>query len=514
MNSNPRSFVTTNAIVVFTLLIGFANNVAIAAFFGLTRRVDAFYAAQVLPNLFMVLCIDYLGKNFLPMFAKARKEGAQTASELTSSVVTMASLLALCVTLILSVASPFLFRLMLPGFDAAGLVFVQHDFWIMAPSIVLMTITAFHQYVCQHDEDYMRITAIRASLPVANLAAIVIASPFIGEYALPVGWLTGQIVVFIFMTRHATYRYTWRMSLRRDWELKIFSNSAIVMSSGLIARSRVLVANYLASLLGGGVISALAMSGRITDPLGRTIFMTVRLMMFSQAARLAVNRESHEIARLYHIGLGAGFLLLAPLLWWMGFNAHVLVQVLFMRGEFDVHMAALVSLALIGAVPSVLFSDVNAIMSNGFYALGRVLVPAVVMPLGTVLYCAFAVPLSIRYGVIGMTASVSAAGFIVFIVMAVFLSRQLAHFSALRTLGYLARYVALGGAAVGIPYAVLTALGAAERPTAALSLIVGTGLYALILVALRDPVLIAVWRFARRAIPVRAAAGDAPFEGR
>jgi putative peptidoglycan lipid II flippase len=513
MSSNPRSFVTTNAIVVFTLLIGFANNVAIAALFGLTRRVDAYYAAQVLPNLFMVLCIDYLGKNFLPMFAKARKEGPKEASELASSVVTMASLLSLCVALILSAASPLLFRLMLPGFDAAGLVFVQHDFWIMAPSIVLMTITAFNQYVCQHDEDYMRITAIRASLPVANLAAILIASPLIGEYALPVGWLAGQIVVFFLMTKHAKYRYSFRISIRREWELKIFSNSAIVMSSGLIARSRILVANYLASLLGGGAISALAMSGRITDPLGRTIFMTVRLMMFSQAARFAVNRESHEIARLYHIGLGAGFLLLAPLLWWMGLNAHVLVQVLFMRGEFDVRMVALVSVALIGAVPSVLFSDVNAIMSNAFYALGRVLVPALVMPLGTVIYCLFAVPLSTRYGIIGMTASVSASGLIVFVVMTLFLSRQLAHFSAVRMLGCLGRYAALAGVAVGLAVGGFSALGLAEKPAAVLSLICGTGLYGLLLLAFQDPVLAIVGRFARRALPARSTAPDAPFQG-
>lgn len=506
MASNPRTFVTTNAIVVFTLLIGFANNVAIAAFFGLTRRVDAFYAAQVLPNLFMVLCIDYLGKNFLPMFAKARKESEQSASELASSIVTLASLFAIAVALLLAAASPVLFRLMLPGFDSEALVFVKRDFWIMAPSIVLMTITAFHQYVCQHDEEYTHITAIRAALPVANLAAVLGASPFIGEYALPAGYLLGQVVVFGLMTRQARYQYRWRLSVRRDWELKIFSNSAIVMSSGLVARSRVIVANYLASLLGGGVISALAICSRITDPLGRTIFMTVRLMMFSQAARLAVSRDSKEIARLYHIGLGAGFLLLAPLLWWIALNAHVLVEVLFMRGEFDAAMAALVALALIGAVPAVLFSEVNAIMSNAFYALGRVLVPALVMPLNTVIYVAFAVPLSVRYGVIGMTASVSATGVIVFVIMAVFLSRELSHFSALRTLGHLGRYTAIGGASVALPAAALSALGVPETAAAALSLIAGMGLYGLVLMALRDPVLAVIWRFARRAIPVRSTA--------
>jgi putative peptidoglycan lipid II flippase len=509
MNSSPRSFVTTNAVVVFTLLVGFANNAAVAAIFGLTRRVDAFYAAQVLPNLFMVLCIDYLGRNFLPMFAKARRENELSASELTSAVVTVAALLALAVTLLLVLATPYLFPLMLPGFDASALVFVQRDFWIMAPTIVLMTITSFHQYVCQHDEDYVRLAVVRAALPVANLAAIILAGPLIGEYSLPVGILVGQTVVFWLMARQAHYRYRWRIAMRRDWERKIFSNSAVVMGSGLVARSRILIASYLGSLLGGGAISALAMASRVTEPLGRTTLMTVRLMMFSRAARLAVRRDAVEMARLYDVWLSASFLVLAPLLWWLALHARAVVDVMFMRGQFDIQMAGLVSLALIGAVPSVLFYDLNSIMSNAFFALERVLVPALVVPLGTVIYLVLAAPLSSRYGIIGMTVSSSAAAVCVFIVITAFLSRQLQEFSALRTFGQLGRYVAIGGVALGVPTAALPALGRGELASAGLSLIAGVALYLLILVALRDPGLALVYRFARRALPQWPAAGGA-----
>ncbi len=60
-----------NALVLASLGIGLLNNVLIAALFGLTRNVDAFYAAMMLPSLFMVLCVDYLGKNFLPVLAQA-----------------------------------------------------------------------------------------------------------------------------------------------------------------------------------------------------------------------------------------------------------------------------------------------------------------------------------------------------------------------------------------------------------------------------------------------------------
>ncbi|HEX5421225.1 MAG TPA: lipid II flippase MurJ [Gammaproteobacteria bacterium] len=509
MSSSSRSFLTTNAIVGATLLVGFANNIAIAAIFGLTRKVDAFYAAQMLPNLFMVMCLDYLGKNFLPMLARAKKEGETSASELTSSVVTITALLALAVTLLLVLSSRVLFRILLPGFDAENIELVRRDFLIMAPAIVLMTITVFHQYVCQHDEDYVQLIAIRSVLPIANLAAIIVGSPIIGIYALPAGYLLGQALVFALMTRRAKYRYAWRMAMRKDWEVKIFSNSAIVMSSGLIARSRTIIINYVGSLLGGGAISALAMSSRLTQPLGRTAFMTVRLLMFSRTARLAVNRDSREIARLYDVGLSAGFLLLAPLLWWIALNSAVIVDVIFVRGRFDLRMAALVSLALLGAVPSVLFNDVNTLLSNAFYAMERVAVPALVMPFATLIYLVLAPALSRRFGVIGLTGGTSITAAVTFLVMVTLLARQLPQFSAKRTVGHLLRYALIGGGSLGVPAFALRFVSLPEISAALVSLVAGLLLYVLILYSIKDPVLSFVYRFARKAGPMREAASNA-----
>ncbi|MBN1239525.1 MAG: hypothetical protein JXB36_13560, partial [Gammaproteobacteria bacterium] len=254
--SSSRSILTTNGLVIGALLIGFANHVAIAALFGLTRNVDAYYAALMLPTLFMNLFLDYLGKNFMPTFARARKESRELASELTSSVVTIVSLVAVGAAVLLALFGAKLFELLLPGFTAGEVELVHRYFLIMAPTLVLTAITVFHEYACQHDEDYVRIAAIRAALPVANLIAILALSPLIREYALPTGYLLGHVIVFVLMARRANYTYSCRISLRRDWERKIFANSAVVMGSGLVARTKVIVMNYLGSMLGGGAISA------------------------------------------------------------------------------------------------------------------------------------------------------------------------------------------------------------------------------------------------------------------
>jgi putative peptidoglycan lipid II flippase len=507
--SSARSFVTANALVAIALVIGFAGNIAMAALFGLTRRVDAFFAAAVLPSLFQVLFVDYLGKNFLPTLARARKESETLASELTSSIVTIVALVAGAVALALAVASRPLFELMLPGFSAEDNELVQRYFWIMAPAMVLMAVTVLHQYVCQHDEKFVRISAVQAVLPLANLVAVLCAGPVIGEYALPAGFLAGHTIVFALMAHGARYRYSFHVRIRRNWEGKIFTNSAIVMGSGLLARTGTLVTNYFGSQLGDGAISALAVALKLTQPLSRTIFTAVRMFMFSRTSRLAVDGNAKEIARLQAFALGGSFLLLAPLLWWTALNSGIIVETLLLRGDFDHRMAGLVSLALIGAIPYVLFDGGNGLMSNAFYAMDRVSVPALVMPLGTLIYLATAPWLSARYGVLGLTAGMSLSAATIFLILLVLLGRYLADFSAARTAWHLVRYTALAAICIGLPAIVLSGLDATRLTVAAVSLGLGFSLYVLVPLVLRDPLLLAVHRYLRKSLPAHSADGAA-----
>ena len=187
--SSARGLLSVNALIATSLFIGFISNVVIAAVFGLTRAVDAYFAAIMLPNLFMILFVDFLGKNFLPVYALARKHDSERASELVSSIVTLVGLAAAGVAVVLGFFRHSVFGLLLPGFEAQEIEVVSGYFLIMTPAIVLMAITTFHEYVCQYDERYVRITTIQLLLPLANLIAVVALGPWLAETSLAVGYL-------------------------------------------------------------------------------------------------------------------------------------------------------------------------------------------------------------------------------------------------------------------------------------------------------------------------------------
>jgi putative peptidoglycan lipid II flippase len=473
-----RAIVNVNALVIVALGIGLLNNVLIAARFGLGHRVDAFFAAAVLPNLFMFLCVDYLGKNFLPVLGSAKAIGHACVDSVTSSIVTIAALLAAAVAAALLVFRDPIFAAMLPGFDAEALELVSRYFVIMAPSMVLMAVNTFHEYVWQYEERFTYVSLSRAALPAANLLGLLVLEPWLGYYCLPVAHLLGHAAAFVLLVRRMPYRYRPQLALRAGFERRVFANSAIVMSTGLLARSRSIIMSYLGSKFGPGVITALAMASKLTEPLERSAFTGIRMLMFSTTVRLLVARDRRSLGPLYSNGLRASFLVLAPLLWWIALNSRAIVQVLFEHGRFTAEMGTLVAAVLVGLVPSVLFLGLNQLLSNAFYAMNRVKVPAVVMPLGTLVYLIVAVSLTSWLGPQALAIATSTAAMALFVTLLLALARQLPEIDLLRTAGKLVLYAALAGAAM---LAAAAGLARAEMPPLALaaaSLPLGTAAYA------------------------------------
>lgn len=477
-NKQARAIVNVNALVLVALGIGLLSNVLIAALFGLSHQVDAFFAAAVLPNLFMYLCVDYLGKNFLPVLGSAKAIGAACVDSVTSSVVTIVALIAAAVTTALFAFREPLFAAMLPGFDAEALELVSRYFAIMAPSMVLMAVNTFHEYVWQYEERFTHVSLSRAALPVANLLGLLLLAPWLGVYCLPAAHLLGHATVFVLLARRIPYRYRPQIALRPGFERRMFGNSAIVMSTGLLARSKSVIVSYLGSQLGPGAITALALASKLTEPLERSAFTGIRMLMFSTSVRLIAARDRRNLAALYSNGLRASFLVLAPLLWWIALDSHAIVQLLFQHGRFTPEMGALVAAVLVGLVPSVLFVGVNQLLSNAFYAMDRVTVPAVVMPLGTLVYLAVALPLSSSLGAPALAIATSIATMILFAVLLLALARQLPEIELRRTAGAFVLYAVLAGAAMLATVAGLTRVEMPPLAVAAAALPLGTAAYA------------------------------------
>jgi putative peptidoglycan lipid II flippase len=269
------------------------------------------------------------------------------------------------------------------------------------------------------------------------------------------------------------------------------------MSTGLIARTKSIIMNYLGSTLGGGAIAALALATKLTEPLERSAFSGLRMVMFSHTAKLFVERNERALGEVYALGLCISFLLLSPLLWWVTLNGDEIVRVFFQRGQFTVEMAGLVTGALVGLTPSVLFIGLNQLLTNAFYAMDKIKVPAIVMPFGTVIYVGAAVPLGGVLGTQGLALATTVTAALTFVALFVCLGSVLRELHPLRTALRLIAYTLLGGAVMIVATEFIKALGGQRFVVAAASLPLGAALYSIVLALLGDKTFRLLFQFAR-----------------
>jgi len=405
--STLGKIMSVNAIVGLSLVFGLINNIAITAVFGLNRSVDAYFASFMLINMFMFLVVDFLGKNFLPIYAIRREISVISASELTSLVVTQFGLLAVAVAVVLVLFAEPLFSVLLPGFSAADVTVVAGTFAVMAPSIVLMTINAFHEYVWQHNEQYNRVVIARIFIPVTLTVFILALHKQFGTKVLPFGFLAGQLICTLVLIFGIPYSYKFRIGLADKDFMKIIRNSGILMSTGLVARSKSVIVQYFGSQLGEGAISAVAISQKICQPIYQSALLGMRMILFSRSAKAVARADTAAFARMHNSALLGVFFLTVPVAVWYAVDGQLIIKAVFQRGAFTDEMVALVYAALLGISGSVIFAGAVQMGSNAFYALDRVKVPATIMPLSTILYLLLASVMTPAFGLVGLSGATS-----------------------------------------------------------------------------------------------------------
>ena len=445
--SNVRKLFSVNAIIFVSLFIGFLNNVAIGGFFGLSRAVDAYFAANILGSMFMYLIVDYVGKNFLPIYATRFQESPEKAGQIASIVVTLLALVAAIIVVLLLIFAEPIFTFLLPGFSDEDVQITIRMFAIQAPSIILMTVNNIHQYVWQHDENYNRVAFARLFLPLGLLFFITGGYFFGNVYALSMGFLAGHLMSALVLVYQLPYRFRLHIDFRNLDVRKILTNSALLTGTGLIARLRAPIMQYFGSQLGEGAIAAMSIAMKLCRPIYKTSLMGVHMIVFSRSSREVAKGHVDKLADIYNYALSAVLLGTMPIAVWIGLNAKPLINVLFLRGEFTSSMAALAVLALLGTAAGVVFQGLVSMLSHSFYAMHRIKIPMVVMPLGTVVFFIATKLMSEAYGLFGLTLANSLVAAMMTIVMAFILAFILPKFSAVLIVKRIVLYFAL--AAIG-----------------------------------------------------------------
>ena len=429
-----RAAVVVSSATLASRIFGFLRDLVVARAFGAGVASDAFFVAFRLPNLLRRLVAEgALSSAFVPVFTdyvstRSRAELLRMLRAVTGVMILFLG----TVTLLAVIASPWIVRVMAPGFfanSATGALTVRLT-RLMFPYLFLVGLAALVMGILNAHRHFLIPALAPVALNIGIIVGALVIAPRLPEpvIGLALGVLLGGLGQFLLQVP-----WLWAHGLLATPQLA-FRHPAVRRVLGLMApvvvgQSAVhvgtVVNTIIASFLAKGSVSYLYYADRLIEfpngVFGVAIATAVLPTLSAQAARhdRAVLREtlSFSLRLVMFVSMPAAiglFMLSQPI-----------VRVLYERGRFGpvetVGTAAAVAMYALGLVGS----SAARILTQAFFAIGDTRTPAKVSVGTMALNCAVAASLAGPMGHVGLALAIAVAGTANAIALALLLRRRL-----------------------------------------------------------------------------------------
>ena len=335
-------------------ILGFIRDAVIAWFFGAGFSSDAFIAAFRIPNLLRRLFAEgSLSSAFIPIFTEyILKQGQAEAFHLARSAFRLLGAVLVITTIFGVLLSPWIVRLIAPGFSADKLSLTIILTRLMFPYIIFIGLVA----ICMGILNALGHFAAPAFAPVLLNLSIIGSVLFISPYltspviGLAVGVLIGGFLQLALQLPVLIRRgfYFWQEAKMIHPGLKrVGTLIPPVILGGAVYQINILVGTLLGSLLDQGSITYLYFADRLVQfPLGIFAIATATALLPS-LARQAAKGDLNALKDTFDQTLKLVFFITIPATVGLIILREPIVALLFQRGEFDVQATRLTAQALL-----------------------------------------------------------------------------------------------------------------------------------------------------------------------
>lgn len=342
-----RNTLLIGALLLAGRLAMLARELLVAQEFGRGDEVEAFVIAALVPLLLLSVLGTAFGYAFVPTYIRVREASGREAAQRVVRSVTAWTLLALLAGVaVLTALAPWLMALLAGSFDAPKLVLAERLFIALAPFTLLSGVAAIWTAVLNAEESFA-LPALAAILePAAGIAALLLAAPALGIYALALGAAVGaglQAAVLALVLHGRGIAWRPRLLALDAESLQVLRQCAPMVLSSLIAGGVPLIDNAMAAALEPGSVAALNYGRRLVDALVGVAGLALGTAVFPYFSRLVAQADwqrcRHSLAT-YSAAVFAvtlAFTLLVAAL------STPLVAALFERGRFSAEDTAIVS---------------------------------------------------------------------------------------------------------------------------------------------------------------------------
>lgn len=416
MSGTRWASLTVGAGLALSTVLGYAREAAIAAVFGASAVTDAYFTANILPNvLYNILLGGGIVALFIPIFSKARAEGEERARRVADALFGLLLAISVVASAIILVTAPLLIRLAAPEFMGERFDLATQLTRIVAIMPIFFGTAAFLGAVLN---SFDRFAAAAFGFALNN--TVVVLSVFtlgrwIGVYGLAAGAILGlmaQVALLVPAVHSGGYLPRPRLDLSLPEVRRTVLLALPLVGTLVLSQLGYVVERIFASGLAEGSVTALYFARRLASlphTVGALALGTAALPVLS---RLTAAGDREGLRRLISTNLRSMGLIMLPATIFLVVLAQPIVSLVFERAAFEASDSRLTAAAVMAFGAGTLGAGYMVLLQRILWALGDTVSALATNALGLILHVILAWVLTPHLGVVGISTAFSIASLV------------------------------------------------------------------------------------------------------
>lgn len=418
-------------LTVCVSLVGYLREATLAARFGISSTMDAYFAAIFIPTmLYGVLILGTVSPVFIPILIQDDPEENPGKASATFSVITTFVLLILASIVTVGVLSasrwlPWLF----PGFAPATSAMTLRLVYIIFPTLPMLASAGILTALLNgyHKFSLAAMAPAFASLPViaAALWARSEYAIYIVGAATAAGFLL-QFVVLVPATWSVGIRYRPVFNFRHPAVVKLLRLGVPLFLYLLMANASLVLERNFASRISAGAVATLTYAFRLFTVPANFLAAPLAIVAFPGFAREAARENRGDLAgqsgRIFRMVV----FLFVPITVWTIINANPITRLLYEHGRFLAADSSITARILAIYSLGILPNAIAAVLLRCFFAIEDTITPLLAEIFDLAFFIVVGFYLSRRMGLEGLVAARCMTFFVVMtILVGVLVNKQI-----------------------------------------------------------------------------------------
>ncbi len=426
MNKTARYSIILMISTMFAKILGFAREISLAYVYGASSTSDAFVLAYSIPTIIFAGIGSAILTGYISIYTKINYENPKKAKDFTNNVTTLVFLLSTIILTVFLIFDKQIVKLFAVGFT--GELFDKSVILadLMMFSILFIGVYFVLQGYLQLNDGFLAVGMVSVPLNLCVIASILISNDE-NYKILGYGTIIGYAMSFLMLLIVAVKKgYRYKLVLRFDKNIKRLTYIIFPMFLGkTITQLNSMIDRSIASILPEGSISALGYGNRMLGFITSVFVISITTAIFPQMSKLTAEQNTKKLKSIFCKSVGIVALLVVPVSAGIMLFSKEIIQIIFMRGAFDMDDVVRTAQVLFFYSFGILAFSIKDIMINVFYALGDSNIPMINSIIALLINTVLNLSLVRYFGHSGLAFATSVSGIITLIMLGISLRKKI-----------------------------------------------------------------------------------------